>query len=350
MRIRFTRQDVSRLGLSILEARWRDLEARADGSVFQSWTWVGCLLTERCRRPYLLDATDPGGTTVALGLFNRRRGRFWLHEAGDPAWDAPFIERNGLLVARGAEAGLTALFAALPAGLGLSGVADETVLAAGPGRALLSATVRDAPVLDLARPVLDSVTANTRAQLRRAMRRYGERGELTVTRAGDADAARAMLADLIALHDLRWQARDKPGAFADPRTRAFHDALLDRGVGRGEVDLLHVQAGNRTIGLLYNLRLRDQVFAYQGGFDYAGSGTDPAPAQMKPGLVCHTLAAEWYRARGATSYDLGAGDARYKRSLATRSDRMHWLLLTHRWSPRARLHALARRLRPSHPA
>ena len=54
-----------------LGAQWRELEARADLSFFQSWSWIGCLGQERYGDPVLLEARSDE-RTVALGLFNRR--------------------------------------------------------------------------------------------------------------------------------------------------------------------------------------------------------------------------------------------------------------------------------------
>ena len=338
MRIALSRPDLATLG-----ARWRALEARADTSIFQSWTWVGCQVETRFDDPLLLHGTD-NGQTVALALFNRRRRALWLHETGNPALDAPFIERNGILVAPGHDLELPALVQALPSGLVLSGVDAALARVARNGRAVVAVQSRTAPVLDLTKPVLETVSANTRAQLRRAIRRHESWGPMSISRAEDPASARDMLAELIALHAARWQGRGSPGAFADPRTVGFHGALIDRGVGRGEVDLLRITAGNGVIGLLYNLRLGGRVFAYQGGFDFAATAGKPSAAQLKPGLVCHAMAADWYRARGAASYDFGGGDAQYKRSLATQLDEMHWLTLAPRWSPRAGIAALRRRL------
>src|SRR5258708_22709110 len=74
-----------------LEARWRDLETRADPSFFQSWTWTGCLIEERFPNPVLVEATE-NGRTVALALFNRRGQTLYLGESGDPAMDCLHID------------------------------------------------------------------------------------------------------------------------------------------------------------------------------------------------------------------------------------------------------------------
>ena len=91
-----------------LGERWRQFESRADASFFQGWSWIGCLAPERYDDPMLLEA-QRDGRTVALGLFNRRRGwpfdTLWLHETGLPQLDTVFIEHNGLLIDAACGAG-----------------------------------------------------------------------------------------------------------------------------------------------------------------------------------------------------------------------------------------------------
>ena len=58
--------------ISALETRWRALEARAEASFFQTWTWTGCLAAERFPDPVLAEATEDG-ETVGLALFNPPR-------------------------------------------------------------------------------------------------------------------------------------------------------------------------------------------------------------------------------------------------------------------------------------
>ena len=343
-----------------LGTQWRALEARADLSFFQSWSWIGCLGRERYDDPVLLEARCDG-RTVALGLFNRRRGwlldTLLLHETGDPQWDVLFIEHNGLVIEAGADATVRASCLAASRRATVSGTHSRllgrrvvlagidsaelsTAYAAGP---IIHKLTRVAPMLDLAAlrrrgmGHLDALSANTRAQLRRSLRRYAQLGPLHIERADDAACAHAFLDALARLHQATWQRRGRPGAFANPRFAQFHHALIDRALPRGEVDLLRAAAGSTVIGYLYNFRYRGRALAYQSGFDYAD-----ADGQQKPGLTCHHLAIERSLADGCEVYDFLAGNDRYKRSLADGKTTLHWLTLGPVWDP-ARLASAARR-------
>ncbi len=335
--------------LAALGGRWQSLEGRADGSFFQGWAWTGCLAAERFPRPVLVSA-ERGDETVALGLFNVRRGpggeRLCLGETGDGAdgHDAVFIEHNGLLLDRREEPGLEA--ACLQALLDrpgrwarrlvLGGLGARSLAAAGavPGARLRLRQARAAPFVDLAalraagRPYLDALSANARQQLRRSRRRHEAGGPLVLRQAADAREALAFLDEMVGLHQAAWTGRGRPGAFADPWVLRFHRTLLGR-AGCAAATLQRVSAGGRGVGVLYNLRHRGRVVAYQGGFAYADAIGEP---QRKPGLTCHHLAIEAALADGADAYDLLAGDARYKRSLATDVAALGWAELAGRAS------------------
>ncbi len=330
-------------GAAALGARWRALEAVADASAFQTWTWVGCDAARRFPDPVLIEAHDTEGV-LALALCNRRRSRLlgdtlWLHESGDPALDAVFTEHNDPLLARRAPGPLLAqlLRCALRPRDGraprlvLSGVGEATCAAAiQAGAVLLPGQDRIAPYVDLdaiapGTATIDQLSANTRQQLRRSNRAYAARGELRIECAQTVEQALAFLDALIALHTATWSARGKPGAFATGPVRRFHRCLIGRGVP-GEVELLRITAGGFVVGYLYNLVFAGRACAYQSGFDYQG-----APAHAKPGMTCHHLAIDAHRARGGLSYDFLGGADRYKRSLANAERTLRWLSIAPRW-------------------
>jgi CelD/BcsL family acetyltransferase involved in cellulose biosynthesis len=347
-----------------LGERWQDLEARSNASFFQTWSWIGCLAPERYDDPVLLEA-QRAGRTVALGLFNRRRGwisdTLWLHETGSPQLDSLFIEHNGLLIdaacTSGADDALPAACLAAarhvalegrPRGrrLILNGVDAIHLRAATASATVANLTTRLAPALDLAalrRNGLgheDVLSANTRAQLRRSLRGYAALGALAARRAADAPEAHRFLDELARLHQATWQARGRAGAFAEPHFARFHHALIDRAMPRGEIELWRISAGPATIGYLYNFQHRGRILAYQSGFDYA-----LADRRAKPGLTCHHLVIEKSLTAERICYDFLAGDDRYKRSLSDTATTLHWLTLRPLLDP-ARVADWARSLLP----
>lgn len=327
--------------LKALEARWRTLEQAAEPSFFQSWTWTGCLAQERFPDPVLAEARD-GGTTVGLALFNRRRGvprdRLFLGETGAQPWDRLFVERNAPLAARGHETAVAdAIYRSgtAAADLILSGTPEPS-----PGVLL---DRQPAPFAYPDAGYWDRRSANTRQQIRRSDRACAAFGPLTLNRAPSCAIAHAWLDEMAAMHQATWAARGKPGSFTDPSFGRFHHELIRRGMPRGEIDVLKVDAGQRVVGILYNFRYRGRVSAYQSGFAY-----ESADARLKPGLTCHRMAIEFYAREGISVYDFLAGDDRYKRSLADGAGMMHWSIAGSWWSPRllvCRARGLARRLR-----
>lgn len=347
---------------------WRELEARSDCSFFQSWTYTGCLMAARFPDPLVLEAfvrkaENEPEERVALALFNRRRGRLGverllLGESGIPSFDTLFIEHNGPLVARGLAPTLLPrlIRAALqqpaaseraPAAkrvLSLSGVGADVLAAARSARAVINLEkTRLAPALDLAGlrrkgiGHLDCLSANTRYQLRRSLRRFATSGPVSVRRAATSAEAHTWLEALADLHQRTWEGRGQRGAFAEPDFRRFHHALIDRGLTRREVDVLEVRAGPDRLGYLLNFVFHGTVYAYQSGFDYA-----LAERHQKPGLTCHHLAIEMYLRDGLDRYDFLGGAERYKTSLSDTTTPLHWMSLAARWSAAGGLLRLSR--------
>ncbi|MBA2548269.1 MAG: GNAT family N-acetyltransferase [Burkholderiaceae bacterium] len=185
---------------------------------------------------------------------------------------------------------------------------------------------------------LDWLSVNTRYQVRRALKEYGKRGEVKIEFARSAEEALAFFDRLKKLHECYWQARGKPGAFGCEFFEIFHRRLIEQEWPTGGVHVSRVSAGGHEIGYLYNLVHARTIYSYQSGFNYEHD------AKIKPGLVSHVLAIQRAIADGFDAYDLLAGDAQYKRSLATHSETMRWIRLRR---PRLafRLEALVRRLR-----
>jgi CelD/BcsL family acetyltransferase involved in cellulose biosynthesis len=327
-----------------LGLRWRALEAACDAGFFLSWDFIGCQAETKFAGALLLSVVQDG-QDLALGLLGSTGRQALLHETGIAALDAVFIEHNGLLIRPGHEAVLVpALRAVLRrfSSLRLSGIGDTILAASRKSGSVRLRISRFAPAVDLRaldRPFLDTLSANARAQIRRAMRCYGVAPK--VERAASVAQALAWFADLVALHQAAWTRRGKPGAFVDPSLCLFHQLLVASAFPHGSLDLLRVVTGSETIGLLYCFIGNQRVLAYQSGF---------APAihpHAKPGLVCHALAIEHYARQDMAAYDLLGGADRYKLTLAKGGETLHWATLHRRWSVQgliASLQLLAERL------
>jgi len=327
-----------------LGALWEALEARADLSFFQSWLWIGTWLEATGLRPLVLTAHEDG-RLVGLGLLTEARPRrhgvlpvrqLVLNEAGQPDLDRLAIEYNGIILARDAATGTLAhILQTLPGDwreLVLGGVPEAylAVLEAAGLRAEIDR--RSASyIVDLAglratgRDWLQTRSANSRAQIRQAMRRAERDGPLSITAAATVEQALDFFEGLAALHQSRWQTKGEAGAFGSPFERNFHHRLISIGLGQGRIQLVRVAAGEKIIGYLYNFIHRRHVMNYQGGFRYGDDNRD------RPGLVAHALCIGMAGDAGLDRYDLLAGDSRYKRSLADHGESLIWCRAQRPW-------------------
>jgi CelD/BcsL family acetyltransferase involved in cellulose biosynthesis len=167
---------------------------------------------------------------------------------------------------------------------------------------------------------LDCLSANTRQQIRRSMRRYEKRGELTAVRASSVSEALTFFEEFKELHQRYWNGRGEPGGFSFPFFEAFQRRLIRTCMSRGTIELVKVSAGAFVVGYVYNLVYRGHVSAYQTGFQYE------ADSRLKPGLVSHTLCINRHLADGNMVYDFLAGEHRYKANLGEPGPDMIYLL------------------------
>jgi CelD/BcsL family acetyltransferase involved in cellulose biosynthesis len=315
--------------------------AQGRASPFLSSSWMRAWLAATRAEPMLLRAAA-AGRADALGWLCRvpgtgRRRVFALNECGDGARDVLCIEHNGLVGWAGApdevEALARHLLAARRMGGPLAGW-DELRLGGVPrdwARAFAAAGAwvslrAEQPVFvaDLAMPdgggdPLAAMGAQTRRQIRRARALYARDGAVTITRARGAAERDDALTCLVDLHQARWIRAGRPGAFASPVFRDFVTHLVAEGAASGEVELLRVRAGARTLAVLLNLVAGGTVANYVAGV------VGETDNRLKPGLMAHAMAMELHLGEGRRSYDLLAGESRYKRSLAPRGGDLVWL-------------------------
>jgi CelD/BcsL family acetyltransferase involved in cellulose biosynthesis len=131
-----------------------------------------------------------------------------------------------------------------------------------------------------------------------------------------------IFARMAELHQGDSQKRGRPGAFASPRFAGFHRKLIEQTFDSGKTLLIEVHAGHEPIGALYSFVHRGRLYFYQSGFRYTADGS------LKPGLVSHYLTIQHCLEKPELDeYDFLAGDSRYKRSLATNSRPLRWIVI-----------------------
>ena len=315
---------------------WRDLERRANGSFFTSWDWIGTWLAEFGAHPLLMIGRR-AAEIVALGLLQRRSSKLGplssdsllLHQTGSQYFDCIAIEFNDFLLDKTCqdEARNACLNELLRVGRNRALPWKRLIWAASRRNLAELLTTTDfrievfeespSPFVDLGklrrerRNYPKCLSANTRYHVRRSMRLYEDWGPLQLTRAMTADEGLEWLEDLRRLHEVRWQAKNKKGAFANPFFSHFIKKIVHDLNER--LDILKICAGETAIGYLCNFIYGGMAMNYQSGFLY---GPD---ARYKPGYVSHLLAVQHYLDKRADvdGYSFLGGDAQYKLSLAT---------------------------------
>ena len=334
-----------------LATRWQALEARADAAFFLGWTWTGAWLDSYAIRPELLAITDDGGNDIALALVGHAMqsrllggvATLSLNQSGDPVADRPYVEYNGLLAETGREAeAATAAIEALTRrrdwrALRLSGIAPDSPLLNLPARRKTRRDMSPVYQVDLAAvraangDYLSLLSANTRSQIRRAMKDHG--GPLPGITVAGLDDITPWLDEMAALNS----GRHADNAWDDAGFRAFVATIAARGLPGGSVELLRFTDSGGVVGLLVNFIHRGVAMNYQSAF------AEPRTAKDKPGLLCHAAAVTHYAARDLSLYSLLAGKDRYKQSLSTCEESLEWWMIE-RFSPRLEAEALLRRV------
>jgi CelD/BcsL family acetyltransferase involved in cellulose biosynthesis len=339
------------------EAReaWCALQARLgeEVGVTSSWEWTGTWLEhygEVVEHNFVIGELEGEVRGMALiarqaGLARLRPPTIVLGTAGEPAGSSVFVERNRLLT--GAH-DLASFSDALRAELGrdkswerlrLDGMTPEHAQAVlGTGSAALW-QADESPIADL--PALDAGAALEHLPARRRRRVEGTLellGPLQTEWAEDIAQARSILGELIALHQARWQAEGRAGAFASPRFTAFHRELVERLVPDRRVALFRVRSEAETVACLYGLIEGRRLLFYQGGMQRHPDN------RVRIGLAAHALFMRACQERGLTEYDFLAPAARYKQELSNRSERLVWAEIE-RPGVRLRLERAARRVK-----
>lgn len=317
---------------------WCELESRIERPFFLSWNWIGTWIDTFVEDAWCVTVRS-GEEIVGLGVFveliQRRHliiksRQLVLHATGRQEQDVITIEYNNLLCDAALEAdiwaavleklkdadvfpwdeivlpGVTSDLEAKVVAMGYSAVRTAE---AGSARVDLKALAREG--VEGLDGFVSTLGKNTRGQIRRSLRLYGESGEIVIERAEKPEEAWTWLEEAGEYHRLRWQQRGGTGALDRPGFVAFHKRLIEQNFSAGVLEILRIRAGDMPFAWLYNFLDRGHVYFYFCAFRFENDN------RMKPGLSAHALCIADHLGRGSAVYDFMAGDSQYKTSLAT---------------------------------
>jgi len=341
--------------ISVQQLHWRQWSESAsnwerihsacpDASFFLSREWVDCWLATfgEDLKPDLLTFVKDGDVVGCCLLVWRTewvRGiplrRVYLNCAGENDADSTCIEYNSVLSLPGcadqvAEALGTFLRNRRWDELLLQGVVEHSpfcTVASSLGFSEIS--TRPSHYVDFVRIRGDgagfdsALSSNVRQQIRRSQRLYEQQSGPCSFRVARTDQeASEIFTRLADLHQLAWKNRGLPGAFTSRRFTGFHRRLIQAALPQDRIILMEARSGSETIGALYGFLHCGKVYFYQSGLRYT------ADARLKPGLLTHYLAICYCLKQPALNeYDFLAGDSQYKRSLATDSRPLRWIVV-----------------------
>jgi hypothetical protein len=341
--IKFRREPISSVGL--LAKEWQSLERVSSPSFFTSWNWIGTFLeaVPEPVRPHLLRGFIQN-ETVSLALCgcairSRAKGlirarTLSINETGRSRFDCITIEHNSFLARTDLQTAV--MISAMNWFAGLRGEVDEFRLAGSFLRfprymlgglhfyetSVPSYSLDLDQLIDTNGQVSRILSSNARQQLRQSIRTYAVHGPLHLQPAYTVSEALAFFTELKSLHCQSWERRGKRHAFTADFFEHFHRLLIRRTFADGVIELSRVTAGEHLIGVLYNFRFGDRVYAYQSGFA-------SADRRERPGMVAHALAIQHAFEAGARVYDFMAGENRLKQRFSSCCVPMLWQTIQH---------------------
>ncbi len=323
---------------------WSSLCHSSVHSFFLSWEWTSCWLdslpeNENIKlvivkdRGVNISAFFIGSKTIHRSIFVTSKSIF-LNTTGDEILDNLYIEHNGFLTKPGIsfspisileQAGIDWNEFVFPA------VSEEAVVFTSELKTDLKYTLTEKREIcyyvDLEKVrecnfnYVSLLSKKRRYQVRRAMQYYQKSGDVNMTIANNVEQALAMFEELIFLQIARSKNKNMQSSFYSSYFVSFHKKLIRELVPKGMVELLHIKCADKTIGILYNFIYKGRVLFYQCGYVYED---DP---YCKPGYISLIQAIEYYARNNQAVFDFLAGDAQYKKVLATNSIQMFWITL-----------------------
>jgi|GEM_PF-1115087 len=158
---------------------------------------------------------------------------------------------------------------------------------------------------------LGELSTRVRSFVRKVLRQYEASGARFEC-AGSPQEITEYFSQLVDLHQARWQAVGKPGAFAAPRFKEFHYRLCQQMIPLGQAVLARLSIDDRPLSLLL-------AYIANGAAHYYVSGSRRDSGGIKsPGIAMNLLLKRHLASMGIQIFDYQPGSHTYKADYATR--------------------------------
>ena len=326
--------------IETLKNNWVQLEKNNPVPFFLTWHWVSCWIKTYLPNVITVSATYED-RVVAIGLFTSsldirygivRSRQLRLHQMGNILMDQIWMEYNDFIC--DGQHKISAVDACLKVLQHEEFVWDEIILPMMPrsraeyissATALADIGLRNPcyavdlnTIRNANREYLQFLTSNTRYQIKHSIGLYEKKyGALKLYKANNIDEALEYFLDAGKYHVKRWS----DSGYKNRQFVQFHENLIRDSFEDNTINLLKLVAGNETIAVMYYQLVDRKVFFYLHGLKF------DSDKKLKPGLVAHALATEYYIQQGMDEYDYMGGFSQYKIQLAQRTEDLITVIL-----------------------
>lgn len=318
-----------------LRQQWLSIQKGQKPPFFLTWSWISCWL-DTYKPEIIVVTAGYRGETVAIGLFTHSiqvrhhlisSSQYRLHQMGDQLLDQIWMEYNDFICVE--QYRVDAVNACIKALEQSDSSWDEIILSMiTDSRAKdIKKNISDCRVLmsnrcyskdlvsvrDNQQDYIESLSPNTRYQIRRSIRLYQSlHGELGLSLAHSREEALAYFHEAGKFHRLRW----RDSGYNNERFVSFHENLIINSFAEGSVHLMKITSGDTTLAILYFHLVDDDVYFYLQGINYEDD------KKLKPGMVAHAMASQYYLDAGMKKYDYMGGYSQYKCQLSSPADEL----------------------------
>lgn len=157
----------------------------------------------------------------------------------------------------------------------------------------------------------NKIPKSNKINIQQNLARYYKYGEIKIRLAVDVKEALEFFSELKELNLLRFRHLKQKSVFEISKYLEFHDRLINETFSTQEISLVKIEVGGILVGIIYSFIFKNNIFFYQSGYDYS------LESRLSPGIFSLFNLMKYYAQAGYEKFYFLAGNADYKRRLAT---------------------------------